>query len=253
MKSKPALEKRMINITSIILLLVVWELVYVTGVIDDFFFSGPVLTGVTLIEMLLSGELATHFLISLFEFGVGFSLAVVIGILVGFFMGTHKKIEYLVDPYVTALYSMPKVAFLPLIILFFGIGYNSKIFMSFLLALFPILINTHIGIKHIPSSLIDAARTFGFSGGKIFTKVLIPASLPSIIAGLRIGVPMGLIGVVVAEFYVSTGGLGYLITYYGNLYVVEKVFVTIFALATIGILLTRILNEIKRRKMPWSE
>src|SRR5918911_4974913 len=158
------------------------------------------------VQLAATGELGRHILVSLNEFFVGFAVAAVFGILLGVAMASSEAIKDFVDPWVSAVYATPTVALAPLFIFVFGIDAPSKMAGVFLLAVFPILINTATGIRSTEQIYIEAARSFSASRGQIFAKVLIPSALPFIVAGLRVGVGPGLGGVGVGEVLGGGGG-----------------------------------------------
>src|SRR6266851_5244028 len=166
---------------------------------------------VKFLQLAATGELMRHVLVSLNEFFVGFAIAAVLGILLGIAIASSEAVKDFVDPWVSAVYATPTVALAPLFIFMFGIDAPSKMAVVFLLAVFPIVINTSTGMRSTDQIYIEAARSFSASRSQIFTKVLIPSALPFIVAGLRLGIGRGLVGVVVGEFIGARAGLGYLI------------------------------------------
>ena len=200
-----------------------------------------------------SGQLQRHIAVSLNEFIWGFALAASIGILLGILIATNDVIRDFVDPWISALFSTPTVALAPLFILLFGIDAASKIAVVFLLAVFPIVINTTTGIKSTEKVYIEAARSFCASRRQIFTKVLIPSALPFVVAGLRLGIGRGLVGVVVGELFGARAGLGFLILTSSQLFDTAGLWVGVFILAGTGILSVIILQKVEKRMAPWRE
>src|SRR5712692_8471809 len=166
---------------------------------------------VKFLQLAATGELMRHVLVSLNEFFVGFAIAAVLGILLGIAIASSEAVKDFVDPWVSAIYATPTVALAPLFIFMFGIDAPSKMAVVFLLAVFPIVINTATGIRSTEQIYIEAARSFTANRRQIFGKVLIPSALPFIVAGLRLGIGRGLVGVVVGEFIGARAGLGYMI------------------------------------------
>ncbi len=162
-------------------------------------------------ELWRSGELQVHLWVSFVEFAGGFALAAVVGILGGIGMAASRSARGFFDPWVSMLYATPILALGPLFILWLGIGVASKIAIIFLTAVFPILINTLVGLTTTDRILIDVARSLGATPRQIYLKVRMPAALPFIIAGLRLSVARALVGVVVAELFGARAGLGFLI------------------------------------------
>jgi NitT/TauT family transport system permease protein len=200
-----------------------------------------------------SGELARDVAVSLNEFIVGFAVAAVFGILLGILIASSKAARDFIDPWVSAVYATPTVALAPLFIFVFGIDAPSKMAVVFLLAVFPIVINTATGITSTDQVYIEAARSFSANRVQIFTKVLIPSALPFIIAGLRLGIGRGLVGVVVGEFIGARAGLGYLIFKSSQGFQIDAMWVGVFLLAGTGVVAVSILQRVERRMAPWRE
>jgi NitT/TauT family transport system permease protein len=200
-----------------------------------------------------SGQLQRHISVSLSEFLWGFALAAAVGILLGIFIATNEVVRDFVDPWISALFATPTVALAPLLVVLFGIDMASKIAVVFLLAVFPIVINTTTGIKSTEKVYIEAARSFCASRGQIFTKVLIPSALPFVVAGLRLGIGRGLVGVVVGELFGARAGLGFLILTSSQAFDTAGLWVGVFILAGTGILSVILLQKVEKRMAPWRE
>lgn len=198
-----------------------------------------------------SGELGRHVLVSLNEFIVGFAVAAVVGIALGVAIATSDAVNDFVDPWVSAVYATPTVALAPMFIFIFGIDAPSKMAVVFLLAVFPIVINTATGIRSTDQIYIDAARSFSANRSQIFRKVLIPSALPFIVAGLRLGIGRGLVGVVVGEFIGARAGLGYMIFRSSQGFEIDAMWVGVFLLAGTGVLAVILLQKVERKMAPW--
>jgi NitT/TauT family transport system permease protein len=205
------------------------------------------------LQLAASGELWRHVLVSLNEFFVGFAIAAVFGICLGVAIASSDAIRDFVDPWVSAVYATPTVALAPLFIFIFGIDAASKMAVVFLLAVFPIVINTTTGIRSTDQVYIEAARSFSASRRQIFSKVLIPAALPFIVAGLRLGIGRGLVGVVVGEFIGARAGLGFLIFRSSQSFQIDAMWVGVFLLAGTGVLAVIVLQRVERRLAPWRQ
>ena len=177
----------------------------------------------------------------------GYALAILIGIPVGLMMGGVRWAGLLLNPYVDALSSMPRVAFLPLIIVFLGLGWTAKVFMVFLGAVMPIIVNTQAGVLASDGELIEMARSAGASGRTIFRTIMLPGALPFLLTGVRVGASLALINTVVAELYTAIGGLGGLLSIYGNSFQMAPYFVVVFILAAFGLLLMHGLRMLEKR------
>jgi ABC-type nitrate/sulfonate/bicarbonate transport system permease component len=208
---------------------------------------------VKFLQLAATGELMRHALVSLNEFFVGFAIAAVLGILLGIAIASSEAVKDFVDPWVSAVYATPTVALAPLFIFMFGIDAPSKMAVVFLLAIFPVVINTATGIRSTDQVYIEAARSFSASRAQIFTKVLIPSALPFIVAGLRLGIGRGLVGVVVGEFIGARAGLGYLIFRSSQAFQIDAMWVGVFVLAGTGVLAVIVLQKVERRMAPWRQ
>jgi NitT/TauT family transport system permease protein len=238
-------------IGSVVAGVLIWELSARWIVQDKLFLVAPSEMVARAIELIRSGELQQHSLTSAIEFVVGFALASAVGIVGGLILGTSAFARSIATPWVSALNSTPTVALSPLLILWFGIGLWSKIVVVFIVSVFSILVNTQAGIEGADERLIETARAFGARRNQIFVKILLPAALPFIIAGLRLGVGRGLVGVVVAELFGATSGLGYLITTSSQVFDMGALFVAVTILAVAGVASTEAIRIIEKRIAPW--
>ena len=198
-----------------------------------------------------SGEIYHDLKISSIEFFWGYVLAVVVAVPFGILTGWYKRLSYVFDPFVNAMNATPRVALLPLVIIWLGIGILSKVGIIFLGAVFPMLINARDGVKTTPLNLINAARSFGASEWQVFKSVVFPSTLPFLLTGLRIAIGRALVGVLVGELYAATAGIGFMITVAGATFQTDKVFVGVLIFAISGIVLTEILDRIEHRFDKW--
>lgn len=198
-----------------------------------------------------TGELWKHLYVSAAEFMLGFVLAGVAGVFLGFLMGTSTRLREYLEPLVAALYATPLVALIPFYILLFGIYMTSKVALVFTVAVFPILINTYAGILSVDPNLLEVASSFSASRKQVFLKIQIPAALPFIVSGLRLGVGRALTGVVVGELFFATAGLGFMISIAGQTFDTPKLFAGVFIFALAGVLAIGLLQKIEKRMAPW--
>ncbi len=203
------------------------------------------------VELWREGELQANILVSSVEFTGGFILAVVVGIAFGVLMASSRFAKYFFEPWVSMLYATPVLALGPLFILWLGIGVASKIAIVFLTAVFPILINTTIGLTTTDRTLIEVARAFGARQQQIFTKIRLPSATPFVIAGLRLGVARALVGVVVAELFGARAGLGFMILTSTQSFDTAAVYVGVLVLAVAGIASVEFLKWVEKRLVPW--
>jgi NitT/TauT family transport system permease protein len=221
------------------------------GLLNPFFTSQPSAIAAALGEAARSGELFRNIAVSLGEFAVGYGAAAVIGILVGILAGRFRTFEYAVDPFLWFLYSAPLVALSPVFVIWFGLGTRPVIAIAFLLSVTPIAANTLSGIKGVSPALLRAARSFGAGERDLLWKVIVPASLPMVIAGLRLGIGRALTGVVVGELFGATAGLGFSIAYYGGLLKTTNMLASLAVIAVLGVLCTQGLSAIEARFDSW--
>lgn len=243
-------EHALLAATGITTFLVLWEILPALGLVNPLFTSSPSRIAAAARSLAANG-LWGDILISATEFGVGFSLAVLVGVPLGVLLGWYRRWHALFDPFITMLYTTPRVALLPLLILWLGIGLTSKITVVFLGALFPITMNVIAGMRTIDENLLMCARAFGATDLKIFTTLALPSSVPFTLTGLRIGVGRALVGVVVAEMVASTGGIGHMMSVAGSTFQTDKVFVGIILIAVFGYAVTSLLNKLERRFDCW--
>lgn len=239
-----------IRLVAIVSFLGLWE-VLGSYVVDPLMLSAPSKITEALFDLLVSGELLDALYQSATTLIYGFVLATVIGILLGMFIGRYRKVEAATDWLVNGLYATPLVALVPLVTLWFGLGFSAKLFIVCIISVFPILINTASGVRNVGASLLDVGNAFAADERQTFVKIILPASIPYIMTGIRLGIGRAIIGMIVAEFYTSVGGLGALIMKFGNQYDTAAMFVPILTLALMGVLLTTIVRKAEAAFEPW--
>ena len=228
-----------------------WELSTRLEIINPFYFppfSKIIAKGY---EMFANGSIWDHMWFSLTNFLIGFAISVVLGVIMGVPMGWYKTVHKTFDPLLSGIYATPLIALLPLIIMLFGLGSVSKIIMTVLAAVFPILINTMVGIANTDNRLITMSRAFGARDSQIFMKVSLPGSLPYIVAGMRVALGRALVYIVVAEQYGAATGLGYLSSVAAQRFQMAAMFVPIIIIAGLGAGLNETLKSIERRLDKW--
>jgi NitT/TauT family transport system permease protein len=201
--------------------------------------------------MALDGTLWLAFRQSLFSLVAGYGLGVVVGIPAGLALGAFRALGATLEPYIDALSSMPRIAFLPLVIVFLGLGYEAKIFVVFLGAVMPILINSWAGVLNSDDELIEMARATGARRLDIFIRVVLPGAIPYVMSGLRIGASLALINTIVAELYTAVSGLGGLLAIYGNSFRMAPYFVVVAVLAGVGALLLHSVRAVETSLTHW--
>src|SRR5438445_6070069 len=242
---------RAVRAVSVILVLSLWEIF--GRQVNPLFLSYPSAIIRAFFQLLIAGDIQRQALGSLQVFAVGLSLALVLGIVLGLLMGRYRFAEYLLDPYVYALDATPRVALIPLLLLWFGLGTTSKIAIVFLSAVFPVLMNTFSGVRTVSAHLVDTGRAYGARERQIFTKIILPAALPFIMAGIRLAVGRALIGIITAEMFTAVTGMGALLVRYSSALATDKFFVPVILLALLGVLLSNIVEKLQKRLAPWKE
>jgi NitT/TauT family transport system permease protein len=239
-----------IRLVSLASALALWELAAMN--VDPVLFTSPSKVAVAGYKMVLSGELWNYLWPSLVVLAIGFSLAVVAGIGIGLLLARFWVLDVALNVYITFLYSIPSVALVPLIVLWAGFETTAKVIILFLFAFFPMVINTYQGVKSVDPKLLEVGRAFRCSEGQLWANIVIPASLPFIVTGLRLALGRGLIGMVLADLYTAISGIGYLIVRTASTYQVDKMFVPIVTLGLLGVTLTALLRLAEKWVAPWT-
>jgi ABC-type nitrate/sulfonate/bicarbonate transport system permease component len=244
-------ENVLLGGAAVLVFLAFWEAAVAFGLVNPLFTSAPSRILRTGYQMFADGSILYDLQVSGLEFAVGYGLAVLVGVPLGILMGWYRRLDAVLDPFVSALYATPRIALLPLVMIWFGIGLASKIAIIFLGAVFPILVNTITGVRTIGADFIKVARSFGASDRQLFFTVALPSSVPLLLAGLRLGLGHALIGIVVGEMYGATAGIGFLISVSGARFQTDRVMVGIIIIALAGVLMTSLLRAIERRFERW--
>jgi NitT/TauT family transport system permease protein len=245
-------EKAILGTITVVAFLTIWELAgSVWTVVNPIFLSSPSRVWHAAVELYQSGRLLNHLYVSGIEFFWGYVISVIVGVPLGIALGWYQRFSYSVDPFINALYAAPVVAFLPLLVIWMGIGLASKLTLIFMAAVFPILMNTRDAVKTTPSSLLEAARSFQASQYKIFKTIVLPSAVPFILAGLRLGAGRALIGVFVAELYIAQAGVGQMIAEAGSTFNTDVVLVGVVIFSIVGMITLELLTQLERRFDKW--
>jgi ABC-type nitrate/sulfonate/bicarbonate transport system permease component len=245
-------EQKILGTAGVVTFLLVWELVgNVLELINPMFMSAPTLIFKAAIDMFSSGEIYNDLYVSGLELFWGYLLSALVAVPFGIMVGWYKRASYIFDPFINAMNATPRVALLPLVIIWLGIGILSKVGIIFLGAVFPILINTRDGVKTTPYNLLTAARSFGASEWMLFKTVVLPSTIPFILTGMRLGLGRAIVGVMVGELYAATAGIGFMITVAGATFQTDKVFVGVLIFALTGMLGMEALTRVERRFDKW--
>jgi NitT/TauT family transport system permease protein len=255
-KKRPTRARRSLNRLawtwgSVLVGLAIWQFVGLVVVKNSLFLATPTASILAMGDMWRSGDLQKAFVVSGEEFIIGFAIAVVAGILIGMLTASFEKVSLVLTPWISGFYASPIIALAPLLILWFGVGIWSKVAVVVSLVIFPMIINTEAGIRNTDEQLIETAKSFGANPMQIFTKVALPGATPMILAGLRLGVGRGLIGVVVGELAGSRAGLGFLINNASQVFNMPQLFAGVIILAAEGIVLTALFQRLEAVLVPW--
>jgi NitT/TauT family transport system permease protein len=244
-------ENFLLGAGAVIAFLLFWQLAVALGWVNPLFTSSPSRIAVAALQMFRDGTIYPDLVVSGEEFGLGYGLAVLVGVPLGVGMGWYSRLNAMLDPFVSALYATPRIALMPLVIIWFGIDLKAKIAIIFLSTVFPILVNTMTGVRTMDRDFVKVARSFGASDGQLFKTVALPSSVPNLLTGLRLGLGHALIGIVVGEMYGSTAGIGYMMQVAGQTFQTDKVMVGLVIIAGAGMALTGVLKMIERRFDAW--
>ena len=242
-------RKFLVRTISFAVVFLLWE-VYGRRV-NPILFTYPSAIGRAFIGLVASGELQSYMKESLLVLTYASILSLIVGVLLGVIMGRFSIVEWAADIYINALYSTPMVAVVPLIVLWFGFKVPAKVIIVFLFMVFPVLLNTYEGVKNVDRNLQEVARSFCSSEGQLWRHLIIPSAIPFIVAGVRLAIGRGLVGMIVAEFYTSVTGLGYMIVRYANALETDKLFVPIVVVMLLGVGPMSLAKWIEGRIAPW--
>jgi ABC-type nitrate/sulfonate/bicarbonate transport system permease component len=244
-------EGAIIGGIAVVVVVVAWQWLWSAGKISPLFFTGPSSIVVRFQEEWTMGRLKQDLAYSGANFAIGVGMAIAAGVVMGVIIGWYRRLALVFEPFLTALYSTPRVALIPLILIWFGIGMWSKVFIVFINAFFPVLINTIGGVKAADNDLLRAAKAYCASDWQIFTTVVIPGAVPFILTGVRQAVSLGLIGVVVGEMFGGSEGIGYMVNYGGQTFQTDTVFLGVVIIAMAGIILTNLAERLERHFSRW--
>lgn len=235
------------RIIIITFIFIIWELLANMNIINTFLFSSPSRVLHTVFSLLENGELLKHISITLYEVFISFSLSTIIGLLIAIALWSNDIIAKIIDPYITILNSLPKVALGPLIIIWVGASINSIIFMALMISIFVTIISIYQGFISVDNNYVIMLKSFGAKKRQIFFKIIFPNNIETIISSLKINISMSLIGVVMGELLVSKNGLGYLIMYGSQIFQIDLVITSVFLLGIISYVMYFFLNVLEKK------
>ena len=244
-------QRPVLGLMGIALMLGGWELFADLKIVNPVFSSKPSAIAIAAKAYFDGGGGLAACRGSATEFGIGFGIALVAGLVLGLAIGWWRWLDYLFDPLINIGYAVPRIALVPLFVVWFGIGIQSKLAIVFLSAVFPILLNTITGVKTTDASLLRVARSFKASNFQLFRTVVLPGALPQIVTGIRLGIGLGLVGMIVGELVSSTAGLGYTIEIAGNNFQMAQMFVAVGIVSFAGVFLTQVLRAVEKRLDRW--
>jgi ABC-type nitrate/sulfonate/bicarbonate transport system permease component len=231
-----------LGLVGILAALLLWQILVSLGWLNPVVVPSPSTVMSSAIQEIRDGTLGAAFVTTVGQFLLAFAGAALLGTIAGFLVGWFRTVEYVAEPYIWFFYSTPLIAFYPVLVIWFGLGFKTAVVLGFLLAVVPVLINTATGVKSAPAALVRAARSFGATRSQLATKVVLPHAMPLILTGWRIAVERALIGVVVGEMFSANAGLGFQISYYGSQLLTANLFVPILAATMLGLAATQILR-----------
>ena len=244
-----ALPRWVITTASVVAMLLLWE--FFGKNINPVFGSYPSQIALAFVDLAQSGKLWAALVESLQPFVVGYGLAILLAVPLGLVIGRFRFAEASLGIYVTAGYAMPLVALVPLLVLWLGLGFKVKAAIVFLMSLFPICINTWLGVTAVPKTLIEVGKSFVAPDSVILRRIILPATLPYIMAGIRLAVGRAVVAMVIAEFFTSISGLGAIIMNSANNFDTATMFVPIVLLMVMAIGLNSLIGAVERRVAPW--
>ena len=255
MEAKPVSQvaERILPAFSVAGFLIAWELFVRWRGIAPIYLPAPSAIAVYLWRMLVDGSMEYHLGVTLLRIFAGFLLAAIAGVSLGLLMGMSRIVARVADTWIAALYPLPKISLIPLLIIWLGTGEAYRIVISAITAFFPIVISTYSGIRQVDPGLLKAARDLGASARQIQLKIVVPAAMPSILAGLQLGMGVTIILIVAAEMIggSSQSGMGYLLINSGQVMETEKVFASLVVLALMGAVIIKLQQWIDRKVAPW--
>lgn len=246
-------EPLFLGLLGVLAVIGLWELATRTGIVDPFLASSPTLTAKAFVQQLQTGTLIADVLATVKTLGLGFVIAVLLGLPAGFLSATYRVLEQAVDPFVAFFDSMPKLALYPLLIIWLGFGTLTIITLAVMMAIVPIYTAGFSGLRGVQPEFVAAARSFGAGPVAVFAKVALPASVPVLIAGARIGIDRAITGVMVGEIFGGDEGLGFRMTYLALQLRTDEYFAPIVALIIVGLGMTQALHYAEGRVSRWRQ
>jgi ABC-type nitrate/sulfonate/bicarbonate transport system permease component len=244
-------RERLLYLISPLGLIIIWQLLLMMGIGDRRFIPAPTDIAQRFVTLAASGELEWHTAVTLYRVCIGYVIGAIPAVAIGLLMAMFKPVRVFFDPLIAALFPIPKIALMPLLLLAFGFGDASKIALVAIAVFFPVIVNTYVGGANIDRIYWDVAKNYGASQMVMFTRVVFFGALPMIFAGLRIALAVSFIVLVASEFVATKSGIGYLIWNSWELLQVDIMFVGIVTIGILGLITSVVFQEIERRAIPW--
>jgi NitT/TauT family transport system permease protein len=244
-------ERLIYAVAGIVSFLALWEIGSRIGIVNNLFFSRPTAIIAAGINEVQVPRFWVDFRTSAIEFVAGYSLAIVLSVPLGLAAGWYRRLQYTIDPWLNFVNALPRVALLPILVIWFGLGMESKIAVVFLGSFFSIIIPTIQGVKTVDRRYVDVATSFGASRSRLFTSVVAPATVPFMVTGLRLGIARALIGVVVGELYAATDGLGVMITRASAALQADRLLFGVLIFTFVGVIGVEAIRRVERYFQRW--
>lgn len=243
------MSRNSLRVLSLIILALLWEVVGRTKNAHLF----PPLSVIlwAWAELLLSGELLRALLVSFQALTLGFLISVATGVPLGLLMGRYRRLEAFLDLYMIAMLSLPIISVIPLLVIAFGLGLHSRVWIVFLFAFVIIAVNTKAGVRNVDSTLTEMARSFGAGEWELFLKVILPAALPMIMAGIRLGMGRAIVGMITSEVVLAVVGFGAMLMSFGASFQTPALFATILTIILLAVVILALIQFLDRRLIPW--
>ncbi len=238
-----------LRIGAIVAFLLVWYLIAIRT--NPILLPTPLAVAESLWQMVVSGQIFGAFLTSFEDLFGGLILAGVLGIGIGILMGRYPTIEKILDPFVAFANATPMVAMVPIVIIWFGIGYPARVFFVLILAVWSILVNTLAGIKNVNRGMMEVGLSFGLSEAQIVRSISMPAAIPYILAGVRVGLGKAIVGMIIGEMDIALAGLGGLAATYGDAFRTNYLLAVVFSATVFGVIFVALLNLVQTKWYPW--
>lgn len=246
----PRRNRLVLHLGFFLLLLIVWE--WVARLLPPFILAPPTDIVRAYVDLIQTGKLSDALGESFRLLVVGFVIAAAAGLLLGLLIGRYRLVQKSLDPLLNALYATPLIALVPVVMIWFGMGFQGKIVFVVMFTIFPVLINTYTGTRETPEDLLEMGNSFGASELQTFRHIILPSALPYIMTGLRLSVGRAVVGMAVAEVFLRLGGMGALIMAYGRAFATDYLYATIIIIPLMSIVLTKLVGYLQWQVAPWT-